>query len=238
MGLNAAKVAYVSNKKQPDPMEAGTYPARLVQVIDLGVQEQQPFKGEPKPPAHEIMTTYEFVDEFLKDDDGNDMEDKPRWLSENFVLHNLSSELAKSTKRYLAIDPDISMDGDWTSLTGRAAMVTVVANPGQGKNAGKVFNRIASTSTARAKEAAKFPELKNPAKVFDQSDVSTVDIFFTLPDWLREKIKTGLEWEGSKMAKAVENYKGETNEEAKEKHVAKKEAAKAEPEATEEGDDW
>jgi hypothetical protein len=227
MALNAKEKAYTSNKKAQPPLDPGTYPARLVQVIDLGVQEQQPFKGEPKPPAQEIMTTYEFVDEFVKDDDGNDLEDKPRWLSENFVLHNLDSELAKSSKRYIALDPNIEMDGDWTALVGRPAMVTVANNPGKGKNAGKIFDKIVSTSSVRAKEAAKMPELKNPAKVFDQSDLTTVDIFFTLPKWLQDKIKAGLEWEGSEMAKAVDNYKGEANEDAKESNTKKGSSKKA-----------
>lgn len=228
MSLNAKEKAYSNNNNrvQQEPLEAGTYPARLVQVIDLGVQEQQPFKGEAKPPVQEIMTTYEFADEFIKDEDGNDLEDKPRWLSENFPLHNLASELAKSSKRYVALDPNIELDGDWTALVGRPAMVTIAQNPGKGKNAGKIYEKIVSTSSMTAKMAAKLPDLKNPPKVFDQSDVSTVDIFFTLPQWLQDKIKTGLEWEGSAMAKAVANYKKKEDnaEESNNKKGGKKKA--------------
>jgi hypothetical protein len=223
MALNAKEKAYNNTKRvDQEALEAGTYPARLVQVIDLGVQEQQPYKGDPKPPAQEIMTTYEFSDEFIKDEEGNELEDKPRWLSENFVLHNLDSELAKSSKRYVALDPNVEMDGDWTALVGRPAMVTIAQNKGTGKNAGRIFEKIVSTSTCTTKAAAKLPELKNPAKVFDQSDVATVDIFFTLPKWLQDKIKNGLEWEGSAMAKAVEGYKGDKNEDVKEKASKKK----------------
>jgi hypothetical protein len=249
MALNAKEKEYTPSGKQPDPMEAGTYPTRLVQVIDLGVQEQRDFDGKEKPPAQEIMTTYEFVDEFLKDDDGNDLEDKPRWLSETFVLYNLDSELAKSTKRYLALDPTVELDGDWTALIGEPAMVTVVANPGKGKNAGKIFNKISATSSVRAKEAAKLPDLKNAGKVFDLSDTSTVDIFFTLPKWLQDRIKAGLEFEGSKMAKAIENFKqkeekGEKKEDKKQQRKAAKEEDDEAPFDTDDdktgdtGEDW
>ena len=227
MGLNAKEKEFAGNGKriEQEAMEAGTYPARLVQVIDLGVQEQQPFKGEPKPPAQEIMTTYEFPDEFIQDEEGNDVEDKPRWLSENFVLHPLDSDLAKSTKRYYAIDPDCDKGGDWTELLGMPVMVTIVANAGKGKNAGRVFNNIASTSGMRKKEADKLPDLKNPSKVFDQSDLSTAEIFLTLPQYIQDKIKGGLEWDGSAMEKAIKKLgkKEDVKEEKKDKKAALKE---------------
>lgn len=243
MALNAKEVEYNNNNRVEQPaLEAGTYPARLVQVIDLGIQEQQPFKGEPKPPAHMIMTTYEFVDEFIVDEEGEPVEDKPRWLSEDFVLHSLDSELAKSTKRYLALDPDAGKaNGDWTKLIGEPVMVTIVANPGKGKNAGKVFNNIVSTSAMRKKEADKLPALKNEGKIFDIDDVSTIDILMTLPKWIQDKIKNSLEFEGSKMEKAVKNYKKNDEEGKKGK---KEEVEDDEPpfdveeDVNEEGEDW
>lgn len=218
MGLNAKNKEYANNgdRVEQEVMEAGTYPARLVQVIDLGVQEQQAFDGKEKPPAQEIMTTYEFVDEFLKDKEGNDVEDKPRWLSENFVLYNLQSELAKSTKRYFAIDPQGEEDGDWTKLAGYPVMVTIgVSTIKSGKNKGKKVNKILSTSTARPKEAAKFPDLKNPAKVFSIDDLDTADVYASLPQWLQDKIKNSLEFEGSDMDKALKGGKGAAKEEKK-----------------------
>src|SRR5690554_5331156 len=117
-----------------EPMEPGTYPARVVQIIDLGLQNQRPFQGQEKPPAREIAITYEFVDEFMKDENGEDQEDKPRWLTEIMPLHNLSSERAKSTQRYNALDPNMVYDGDFSQLVDTPCNVTVVQNPGKGKN--------------------------------------------------------------------------------------------------------
>lgn len=207
MALNAKNKEYEGGGKRVEqpPMEAGTYPARLVQVIDLGVQEQQPFKGEPKPPAQELMVTYEFPGEYIVDENGDEQEDKPRWLSETFPLHNLESDRARSTARYYAIDPDCKHDGDWSALIGQPVMVQIVQNAGKGKNAGRIFNNISGTAVMRAKEAAKLDELKNPGKVLDLDDVSTVDIFLTLPEFIQTKIKSGLEFEGSAFAKAVKS---------------------------------
>lgn len=254
MALNAKNKEYNgnSNRVEQEALEPGSYPARVVQVIDLGVQEQQPYKGEPKPPAQELMVTYELTDEFIKDEDGNDIEDKPRWLSENFVLHNLESDLAKSTKRYYAIDPECNEDGDWTKLVGMPVMITIVANAGKGKNAGRTFNNIASTSVMRKKEADKLPELVNDAKVFDQNDLSTAPIMPTFSDYVQKLIKAGLEWEGSAMAKAVaklnkkeakDGASKQEGEEEDEKPVAKKGVDKkpkkgAEAKSEDDGEEW
>ncbi len=50
-------------------LEPGPYDARLVQVVDLGRQEQRPYKGQPKDPAYELALTYELLDAFMEDPD-------------------------------------------------------------------------------------------------------------------------------------------------------------------------
>ena len=149
-GLKASKEGK-SNFVRPDPLEPGSYPGRLVRVYDLGLQPQRPYQGQDKPPAHEIHVTYEFSDEFMKDEDGNDIEDKPRWLSETFVLNPLSSDLAKSTKRYNAIDPDHDHDGDWSQVLSYPIMINVVVN----QKDDKFYENVQSTSTMRKKDADK-----------------------------------------------------------------------------------
>lgn len=204
MALNAKKVGGNggSNKNAQAPIDAGTYPCRVVQVIDLGLQPQRPFKGEAKPPAHTIMLTYEFLDEFCLDEEGNEMSDKPRWLSETIPLRNLKSELATSTKRYKALDPEDDLDGDFLQLVGIPCMTTVSAREGSGQHAGKVFNNIASVSTMRPKEAEKAPDLVNAGKCF-QLDEPDLEVLGSLPEWLQDKIKENLEFSGSNLEKAL-----------------------------------
>lgn len=200
--LNAKKVP--GGGPRPDPVEPGTYPARLVQVITLGVQKQRPYKGEEKSPALELHLTYEFLDEFLKDEDGNDIEDKPRWLSETMPFRNLNSERAKSTKRYFALDPDVEHDGDWGELIGKPCMVTIINNEGKGANAGRIFDNIDSVSSMRPKEAAKAPELVNPPKVFDFYNPD-LEVWDKLPEWMQDKMKSAVDFEGSDLEEALDN---------------------------------
>lgn len=229
MALNASKIKQESNFERPDPLEPGTYPARVVQILSLGLQAQPDYKGQEKPPKQELMVTYEFLDEFLTDKEtGEELEDKPRWLSETFPLNSLDSDLAKSTKRYFAIDPDNEFGGDWAQLAGMPVMVTLVQN--ESKKNGKVYENITGVSTMRSKEANKAPDLKNDPKVFDIDDPD-MEVFGSLPQWIQDKMKDNLEFAGSALEAALEG--GEVKKEKKEEKTQVEETTDGD-----EGDDW
>lgn len=172
-------------------MEAGTYPARIVRVLDYGLQPQS-YNGEQKAPAQVISVTYELLDVFMVDEQGNELEDKPRWMSEDFPLHPLSSDRARSTLRYTALDPAGKHGGDWTALIDTPCMLTVVIN----KKGDKTYENISNVSTMRARDAANAPELKNPTAIFllDKPDMG---LFGKLPKWIQEKITGNLNFAGS-----------------------------------------
>lgn len=197
MSLNA-KEAQGGNGNTITPLEAGTYPARLVQVVDMGLQPQRPYQGEEKKPANEILLTYEFVDEFMKDEDGNDIPDKPRWISENMPLFNLNADRAKSTLRYMAFDPTVDAGGDWAKLVGMPVNVTIVQNPGKGKNSDRVYENVAGISAMRAKDKEKCPALINEPVSFNL-DEPDMDIFLHLPKWVKDKVMTNMEYKGSTL---------------------------------------
>jgi hypothetical protein len=198
MALNARNIPRSGGGHRQEPMEAGTYPCRVVQVIDLGVQEQRAYKGTTKPPAPHVMITYEFLDEFCLDEEGEVQEDKPRWLSETLPLYSLEADLAKSTKRYYSLDPDEVFGGDFTLLIDATCMVTI----NQYESKGEIKNGISSVAVMRAKEAAKAPALVNPPKVF-LIDNPNLEVFKSLPDWLQDKIKKSLEFGGSALDEAL-----------------------------------
>ncbi len=230
MGLNANKVAGNGGNRVEQPvLDAGTYPCRLVQVLDLGIQPQRPYQGQEKPPAHEIMLTYEFLDEFMIDENGDEQEDKPRWLSETMPFHSLQADKARSTKRYYALDPNEACEGDFTKLVGTPCLVTIVNNAGKGKNAGKIYSNIANVAAMRERDAQKAPDLVNPPKVFvlDEPDM---EVFGSLPQWLQDKIKENLEFKGSKLDELL-------NGKVKEKKKAKPEVEEPEDDDQQEGDE-
>ena len=197
MALNLNKIGQAPGKKQ-DPIDPGPYPARVVQIIDLGLQKQFPWKGKEKPPAYKVHITYELVDEFMIDDEGNPEEDRPRWVSENFPVYSLSAENAKSTERYHALDPGGVHDGDLGATIGSCCTVNVVSGPGKGANAGKVYDNVGGVSSMRKKDAPNCPELVTDAVLFSL-DEPDLEVFNDLPDFLQDKIKDNLEFAGSKL---------------------------------------
>lgn len=236
MGLNANKIPAGggSTFKRPPALDAGSYPARLVQVIDLGLQKQRPYQGEEKPPKNEIHTTYEILDEFLKDEDGNDIESKPRWISETIAMHSLSSDLATSTKRYVALDPGLEAGGAWDKLVGTPVIVTISQNKdkkGKVDDEGNpvIYNNISNLSPMRAKDAARAEDLKNPSKVFDLSSPD-VEVFLSLPEWLQTRIKDGLDYAGSELERLLRTPDQRENKEAPQEKKAE--------EPTGQDEDW
>lgn len=218
MALNANNVA--GNKSDYEPLPPGTYPTRLVGIVDLGLQAQRAYQGKEKAPAQEIAVTFEFTDEFMKDEDGNPDPSKPRWITQSFPFHNLQADRAKSTQWYLTLDPAQKYGGDWTKLIGTATLATVVNNiANSGKHKGRVFENIAGIALPRPKDADKYPELVNKPIVFDLDDPDP-EVFQRLPKFLQDKIKGNLNYEGSALQKLLGKDTEPTKQESK---AAKKE---------------
>lgn len=201
MGINASTAPF-SGGNRPPSLEAGSYPGRVVQVIDLGLQNQRPWKGETKSPAREIMLTYEFADEFMLDEDGQEQTDRPRWLSESFPLHNLEADKAKSTLRYKALDPTGRHGGDFLKVLGYAVNITVVQNPNK-KNPERPYENIAGITAMRVKDIEKAPKLVNKPVVFDLEEPD-VEAFLSLPNWIQKRIMENLEFRGSLLEVLLE----------------------------------
>lgn len=223
MSLNASKVKNTASNKveQPD-WEPGNYPVRLVQLIDIGLQPQKPHMGKEKPPINKVMMTYEFVDYFMLDENGKELEDKPRWLSEQIPIHKWpEAEKAKSTNRINGLDPKGDAEGDLIRLVGSPAMATVVLN----ESKGKLYGNIAGLAPMRARDAMNCPELKNPTKVFDLSEPD-VEVFNSLPEWIQTIIKENLNYAGSKLEAALAGKGNDTVQEKQEKAESRSKAAK------------
>lgn len=209
MALVAQKSGNNGPRVEQKPIEPGVYPARLVQLIDLGLQAQRPYQGKEKAPAQEIMLTYELVDCFMLDEAGKEVEDKPRWVSETLPLFGLFADRAKSTQRYKAMDPTEAHGGDFSQLIGTPINVTIVNNA----VGDKLYTNVANLGPMRPKDAEKCPELKNPSKIFDV-DNPDMEVFKSLPQWIQDKIKKNLNYQGSKLEKLAGSAPAEKKEEA------------------------
>lgn len=197
MGLNLNEVKQSSGSSAP-LLEAGTYPARVVQIVDLGLQANT--FDPAKPPRQKVRVTYELVSEFLLDDEGNEDETKPRLIGEAFFLSHIGNEKGTSTQRIKAYDPKNETGGDLTRCVGSACMLTIVHQ--QPKD--KTKNPYAKVATVTPPpKGFPIPEAQNPAVVFllDEPDL---EVYNTLIDFVKEDIKGAVNFAETALANALE----------------------------------
>ena len=208
MSLKAKRVKQTNNSGMTNPiLDPDNYPARLVQVIDMGKRVNF---FDPEKINHEINLTYELVSEFMLDDKGQPVEDKPLWLSEVINMvdmpnHMTAAEIyadqykskGKLVQRCKTFDPKGELDFDLTEFLSKPCSVTVVQYK---KQDGSLGNKIgAITGLMKGMVIA---ELVNPPKVFslDEPDMT---IFGSLPEWFQDKIKENIEFKGSALDNAI-----------------------------------
>lgn len=230
MALNAGNVKQNGggNRVQQAEVDIGNYPARLVQILDMGSRPVEKWDEVSKsykptgPVMPHIMLSYELGTEFMKDEQGNDVDGKPRWISEEWPLYNLKSDKATTTKRYNVFDPKQVDRGDWVKQAGKACTLTIIhTNKGKAKIGG----------VTPPMKGMVIPELQNPIKIFDL-DQPDMEIFGSLPQWVQDKIKGNVNFVGSPLDVLLNGG----NAKAPEKPQPKPQP-EPEPEAGNEGDD-
>jgi len=221
MALNSKKIkSKGGNFVEQALLPVDNYPARVVQVIDLGLQDGGEWKGEKKPPVNKLYITYELVDSFMQDAEGNDVEDKPRWISEELNMFSPDADKAKCNQRYKSIDPELVYDYNWAELVESPCYVMVAHKQSKDKtyaNVGIVTPYIVS------KRNPELPPLVNPAKVFDLGEPD-MEVFNALPEWLQDKIKGNLEYTGSPLEELL-GGKPKASKKAKPEPVEEEEEA-------------
>ena len=134
----------------------------------------------------------------MKDEAGENILEKPRWISETLPFYGLFADKAKSTQRYNAFDPKGEYEGDFAKALGAAINIAVVNN----SVGDKIYDNIGNASTMRPRDAQQCPDLINPAKAFDL-DAPDLAIFNSLPEWIQKKIQGNLNYAGSALEQAL-----------------------------------
>lgn len=202
--MSLKQTGKTSGSIEQPAIDAGVYPARLVQIIDFGLQPQRPYQGVDKKPANEINLTYELTDSFMVDKDGKELPDKPRWIGETLPWYGPAVEKSKSAQRYKALDPNNIFNGDISQCVDTPVNVTIVLNESKGKS----YANVAAIAAMRPKDAQKCPDLVNPSKVFDL-DAPDLKMFYSFPEWIQTKIQGNLEYSGSKLQALIDGKEQE-----------------------------
>ena len=172
------------------PMEAGTYPAVCVGIVDLGEQYNEAFKKY----TDKMLFIWEIPSQTIKIDG----EDKPRWLSKDFSasLHeksNLYQTLVSwrgkaFTEAELAEDESGDMQFSVLEMLGSGCFLQVIVEE---KDNGS-YNRITSVIGLPVGMAAPTSETALIAFDIDNWDD---EVFNSLPEWIQERIKKSTQYQ-------------------------------------------
>lgn len=179
-----------------EPLAEGAYPARIYQIIHVGTVEG--WKGKPQ---NKVRLTFEFPTELkvFKEENG----EQPQVLSNEYTLSfHEKSQLRKvidacDPKALKKVDEDGFVDEyDIENLLGKACLVTVVHK--ESKTSEDIYANIQSCTVLP--KGMECPPQVNESKSlsFDEFD----EIFFeSLPDFIKDKIKSSTEYKFMQMDK-------------------------------------
>lgn len=175
-----------------DPIEAGSYPARIYQMVEIGTIVG--FQGKLQ---NKVRITFELPTETMvfKEEKG----EQPRVISQEYTL----SFHEKSTLRKVieACDPkalEVDEDGfmeefDVETLVGKPLLITIAQKPKKDGNG--VYSFI--DNCTRLPKGMSCPAPVNPPSVLSY-DKWNEDVFQALPQFIREKIEGAEEYKTMK----------------------------------------
>lgn len=151
-------------------LDNGSYPARLLSIVDLGLQAGNSLYPEDKL---QMCLTFELADEFLVDAEGNEIASEPRIL-----------EMDVTYKEDGYMDDRSTIHKVWTALNGfntpihellgRPCMVAIAQ--GTSKK-GKEYNKITSVSAMREKDASRLGDIVGKPFLFSLDKNATLEMF-------------------------------------------------------------
>ena len=172
------------------PMDAGTYPAVCVGIVDLGEQYSETFKKY----NDKLLVIWEIPSQTIEIDG----EDKPRWLSKDFsaslneksnLYQTLVSWRGKAfTENELTEDETGFMQFSVLDMLGTGCFLQVIVEEKDGNS----YNRITSVIALPAGMPA--PATETPLIAFD-IDAWDDEVFKSLPGWIQERIKKSTQYQ-------------------------------------------
>lgn len=179
------------------PIEPGTYPARCVGVVDLGIQHND-FNGKDQ---EKVRLIFELPTERTVVEGS----DKPRWLSKPYTasLHEKAA-LRKDLDAWRGrpFTQEELAGFNLSNVLNGPCLLTVASQ--EGKN-GSAYARIAGIS--KVMKGMEIPPLENPPILFDMDREDAGEVLERLPAWMREEVERSITWK-ARTPPAVEEEDG------------------------------
>lgn len=172
-----------ANVSQPDE---GTHVARLVGITDMGHQPGFEWQGKKIESSYKLRLTYELPNSTM--DDG-----RPHWVSEEIT--NSDNEKSTLAARVRTMRGSFN---DLTTLLSKPCMITLIDKKKDGYV--KIDGQGGVGGIPQGLEVA---PLTNPTFTFSLEDPD-MDLFEGFPEFLQDRIKNNLDYEGSVLQQRLE----------------------------------
>jgi len=200
-----SELSMPSFESTPIPvLDAGAYPARLLSLATLGLQEQRPYKGEQKDPAVEVMFTFEILGQTITIND----EEQPRIISRRAKF--VGGDRSNFTKWVKALDPDGSKSNGYKELSGLLGLpcqVEVQVYQDKDNN-----DRNGMGNLTQLMAGFEAPEMQMQPFIFNFDQPEWED-FQKLPRWVQNACKNALNFEDSALQRMVQELETTDDEE-------------------------
>jgi len=176
----------------------GVHVARLVGVVDMGLQLRSAYKGVEKPACGKIALTFELTDDFIEIDGVK----RPRWISKS--ENAFSSPQANLTALVAALDPANQFAGDLGKMAEAGLPCLITISPKTDVN-GNPIEGVRISQVGGTPPGLAVSPLQNPSFVFD-FDRPTEPSWEKLLKWQKDQIKQALNYPGSSLEALVTAY--------------------------------
>jgi hypothetical protein len=167
------------------PLEAGTYPARCVGVIDLGVQHSD-YTGKD---SERVRIIWELPTETTEVDGVA----KPRWMSKPYTasLHEKAS-LRKDLDSWRGkpFTPEELAGFSLRNIVNAPCLLTIVHQTGTN---GNTYAKVGAIS--KIMKGMEVADLATDPIVFDMDDLNAEDVLTQLPEWMQDEVKASITWQ-------------------------------------------
>lgn len=185
------------------PMDSGMYVARCVQMLQIGTITET-IEGKEKS-LHKVRLGFEFPTELkvFKEEKG----EQPYFLSKDYTLSFHEKATLRQhleTWRGKKFTDDEAASFDITKLLGVPCTINVVHKIG--KSNGKTYAEIGSISPLM--KGTLCPEAINPIQVLSYDNFD-YELFESLPDFIKDKIKSSEEYKALKHPHIVNDESGD-----------------------------
>ena len=163
-------------------VDDGTYPARIVQVVDFGIQPQTDWKTkEPVDSKPRVMITWEFATSRIELENDEGTTSLPRWTGKEYTVSN--SDMSNLMKLVGTLAPKARGLDELVNLP---CMVQIGSTSGGNAKVEQVLKPIEGMDVAPLEKSSMFFDFDHPEEA----------LFKELPIWQRRKIMEAENYEG------------------------------------------